>query len=214
MLVQKQRAWTERWLSIQRKERKGEWATRRAREILRDPLGRMSHRKCTYCEYYFGRGSRLEIEHYISRFEDPNRVFEWTNLLPACQLCNGAKLAKVHGGLLVKPDEEDPESFFSLESATGKLIPNPLLDDDQQERASATIKLCDLNRGDLMEIRLEEMEFVGRLIARLARAEPEAVKDLEACLKPSKAYKFVLRHTLELHGQHLLAQADRDRFHA
>jgi uncharacterized protein (TIGR02646 family) len=174
----------------------------------------MSHRKCAYCEHRFGRGSRVEIEHYISRYEDPNLVFEWTNLLPACQLCNGAKLHQIHGGLLVRPDEEDPEAFFSMESDTGKLIPNPLSDDRHQERASATIKLCDLNRGDLREIRLEEMQFVVRLITRLSREEPESIDDMKALLKPSRAYKFVLRHTLELHGQHVLAEEDRTRFQA
>jgi uncharacterized protein (TIGR02646 family) len=213
-LLQRQRVWTERWLSIHKKARKGHWATDNARKVLKTPLAKMSHGKCAYCEYRCGRGSGLEIEHYVARHEDPDRAFEWTNLLPACRLCNNAKQNQVHGGLLLKPDEEDPEPFFLLQSATGMLTPNPELRADQQERAAATIKLCDLNRAGLREVRLEERDFVVRLIGRLARMEPESLKDLEDCLKPGKAYKFVLRHTLELHGAHQLAQADRDRFQA
>jgi 5-methylcytosine-specific restriction endonuclease McrA len=47
-----------------------------------------------------------QIEHYVSRKVNPDRVFEWKNLLPVCQICNTSKGHADHQGSLLKPDAE------------------------------------------------------------------------------------------------------------
>ena len=49
-----------------------------------------------YCESALEVTSYLEIEHYVAKTVTPELAFEWTNLLPACRLCNNAKGEQDH----------------------------------------------------------------------------------------------------------------------
>ena len=150
----------------------------------------------------------MEIEHYVAKTVNSDMAFEWSNLLPACGLCNNAKGEHDHKGALLKPDAEDPEPYFWMHPDTGKLEPHPQLDEAQSERANETIRLCNLQRPALCAKRVAMLMTVLRWLshAELARAEWEELSS------PSQEYKFVLRHTLEIRGQHGLAEYDRQRF--
>jgi len=71
--------------------RGGDWATQAAKRILRQALSPLTHGKCIYCESALEVTSEATIEHYIAKTVATHLAFEWTNLLPACRKCNGAK---------------------------------------------------------------------------------------------------------------------------
>jgi len=152
--------------------------------------------------------SYLEIDHYVAKTTRRDMAFEWTNLLPACRLCNNAKGEHDHQGALLKPDADYPEPYFWIHPDTGKLEPHPKLDGAQSHRANETIRLCALQRPALCTKRAE---MLMRVLRWLSNAEPASL-EWEELLSPRLEYKFVLRHVLETRGQHSLAELDRTRF--
>jgi uncharacterized protein (TIGR02646 family) len=155
-----------------------------------------------YCESALEVTAYLEIDHYVAKTVAPGLAFEWTNLLPACRLCNNAKGDQDHKGSLLKADEDDPEPYFWIHPDTGKLEPHPKLDAAQSYRATETMRLCDLQRPALCTKRVQ-------MLMRVLRAAGSQWQEL---CDPRTEYKFVLRHALELRGQHVLAEYDRQKF--
>ena len=168
-----------------------------------------------YCEGKLDAQAYLQVEHYVAKTIAPDLAFEWTNLLPVCQICNGTKSNQDHRNTLLKPDDEDPEPYFWVHPDTGRLEPHPKLDAAQAYRANETIRLCDLQRAALCEERFNMLRRVGRWLEQVASSGhltavlEEEWKDL---CDPRMQYKFVLRHVLETRGQHELAERDRRRF--
>jgi hypothetical protein len=144
----------------------------------------------------------------VAKTVTPALAFEWTNLLPACRLCNNAKGEQDHKGALLKPDAEDPEPYFWIHPDTGKLEPHPQLNDIQSRRANETIRICDLQRPALCTKRVE---LLMRVLGWLSHAELVG-PEWERLTNPRTEYKFVLRHILETRGYHQLAEFDRARF--
>jgi uncharacterized protein (TIGR02646 family) len=178
-------------------------------------LEALAHGKCAFCESVLGVTTDLEIEHYVAKTIDPELTFEWTNLLPACHKCNSSKGNADHGGLLLKPDAEDPEPFFWLHPE-GRLEPHPRLDEAGRRRAEETIRLLNLQRGALCSKRVEMHDLVicwleraGRHRERLPR---RLRKEWENLLSPRAEYKYVIRSTLELAGHPELAEEDRRKW--
>jgi uncharacterized protein (TIGR02646 family) len=214
-LVRHGRRWSVRFRSIVSGSVRGDWATKSAKRILGAALRRLAHGKCVYCEGKLDTQSYLEVEHYVAKMIAPDLAFEWTNLLPVCQICNNTKSDQDHGNILLKPDDEDPEPYFWIHPDTGKLEPHPKLDQARARRANETIRLCNLQRPALCEERFGMLRRVGRWSEQVARSGPlTAVLEEEwnDLCDPRMQYKFVLRHALELRGQHVLAEYDRARF--
>jgi len=201
-LVKYGRRWTARFESVPVRSTKRDWAPRSAKKVLTAALRGIAHGKCVYCESALGVTAYLEIDHYVAKKVSCSLAFEWTNLLPACRLCNNAKGEQDHKRALLKPDDEDPEPYFWIHPDTGKLEPHPKLDAAQSRRANETIRLCDLQRPALCTKRVE-------MLTRVLRATGVEWKEL---CDPRTEYKLVLRHALELRGQHELAEHDRTRF--
>lgn len=214
-LRKRQSAWTERWKRIRSQRLNAPWATDSAKTLLQTALDPLAHGKCAFCESTLGVTTYLEIEHYIAKSVNPEKTFEWENLLPACRLCNGAKGDADHQGRLLKPDAEDPEPFFWLHPE-GKLEPHPNLDDRQRRRAEETIRLLDLQRGPLCENRMGTRRLVTRWLERAGQQGRTVLRELreewESLVDPRAEYKLVIRRTLELAGQPDLAEEDRRRF--
>lgn len=59
---------------------------------LKQALLELSNNKCCYCECDIKEESKyMEVEHFQDKNHYPDEVMEWSNLLPACKRCNGAK---------------------------------------------------------------------------------------------------------------------------
>jgi uncharacterized protein (TIGR02646 family) len=216
-LLEKQRGWTRRWEHIRAGRKKGDWATAQAKGLLRRALESLAHGKCVYCECALDSRVEPEIDHYWGKAGDPARVFEWENLLPVCHGCNNAKGETEHGGLLLKPDGEDPEPYFSVEP-NGDLVPALELDEAGKRRALKTIGICKLGSGKPFEARYNTWQRVGRWLDRARRCHgrlsAELAAELEELLRPGAAHKFVIRYLFRLAGRADLAAEDRRRFEA
>ncbi len=213
-LLQEQGAqWTQRWREVHAGRRAGAWATESTKKILGYELRKLAFGKCAFCESLLGVSTYLEAEHYVAKTVRPDLTFEWTNLLPVCRLCNGAKRDADHGGMLLKPDVDDPESMLWLHPDTGKLQPKSGLDDAVRLRVERTLELCDLQRGGLCTKRIEAMELVIRWLQRLARRRGRLDRPLreewDYLTDPRTEYKFVIRHVFEIRGAPELAEKDR-----
>ncbi|MFB1116453.1 retron Ec78 anti-phage system effector HNH endonuclease PtuB [Dickeya dadantii] len=116
-------------------------------------LDAMQHGFCAYCEC---RLNRKHIEHFRTREEHADLIFDWANLFGSCGdtsqkggwLRCGIYKDNGAGGYrpenLIKPDEENP-SFFLHFLTTGKVRPRTGLTDAEHVRASETIRVFNLN---------------------------------------------------------------------
>ena len=203
--------WTRRWKELHTGRKGGDWATKKARQVLQGALAAITRGKCVYCESSLGVSSYPHIDHYVAKTLEPDRAFEWTNLLPACQKCNTAKGGQDHDGSLLKPDEEDPEPVFWINADSGELEPRAGLDEEQRRRALETIRLCKLQRGALCNERIRTIKRVGRWLRMQGQSSGAAVqRELDRLLNPATEYKLAVRHGFR--GVPALAQEDRDRF--
>ena len=125
--------------------------------------------RCAYCEDSYGD----EVEHIFPKNFYPNRVFDFSNYLPACGPCNspkGDKFSVFHNGLvvelkrsqkpveppseeslLINPKTENPNVFLSLDVwGTFYFKPRFGLDQTNMTRAEFTIDLLRLNQRDYL----------------------------------------------------------------
>ena len=205
-LVKYSKKWTVRFQAVLNANPPRDWATAHAKKVLRAALRELARGKCVFCESALEVTTYMEIEHYVAKTVNSDLAFEWTNLLPACRLCNNAKGEQDHKGALLKPDDEDPEPYFWIHPDTGKLEPHPKLDEAQSYRANETIRLCDLQRPVLCTKRVDMLTRVLAWLPSRTASEWRALSD------PRAEYKFVLRHALEIRGLRVLAEYDRNRF--
>jgi uncharacterized protein (TIGR02646 family) len=205
-LVANRTKWTLRYTKIAAGSARGDWATRDAKRALSAALRKLAYGKCVFCETALEVSGFLEIEHYTAKTLAPDLAFEWTNLLPSCQLCNNSKRDADHGNLLLKPDAEDPEPHFWVHPDTGRLAPHPRLDAVQVARANRTIELCNLQRPALCTQRADMVSRVGRWLQHLSEDEWEYLS------RPTTEYKLVIRHVLKLHRHDALHAQDKSLF--
>jgi len=206
-------AWTARWARLALTGG-GDWATATAKKELIKPLLALTWGKCAFCEGRLGAQAYPQIEHYVSRKTDPQRAFQWENLLPVCQVCNTSKGHTDHQGSLLKPDAEDPEPFFWI-TYEGVIDPHPRLDEAGKLRALETIRLCGLNRPELVATRQAVADLISRWVDRAAiagRLDKLLQAEWDALSNPTFNYKLVVRHVLTQKGLHVRAEIDRDLF--
>jgi uncharacterized protein (TIGR02646 family) len=144
--------------------------------------------KCAYCESKITHIDYGHIEHFCPKRganARPDLVFEWTNLLLACGICNGPENKSDRfpgdgeGGPLVNPCDDDPAHHFAfhfdpvakLASVYGKT-----------GRGVTTEKVLGLNRAELRGYR-------SRQICRLAALAHYAASDAKAAALLNEAKK-------------------------
>jgi uncharacterized protein (TIGR02646 family) len=209
-------AWTQRWQEMHAAGRGGDWATFGAKKVLSAELQKLAFGKCAFCESLLGVSGYLETEHYAAKTVSPEQAFEWTNLFPVCRWCNRAKGDMDHGGTLLKPDFDDPESMLWLHPDTGELQPKPKMEASDRRRVERTLEICQLLRGPLCMKRIDTMEstirWLERLSRRQGRADAPLLEEWRSLIDPRTEYKFVIRHVFEIRGESRLAEEDRIAF--
>ncbi len=215
VLVRNKRGWTAKLKMLAAFGIGGDWATPGAKTALKKPLLALTWGKCALCEGRLGAQAYPQIEHYVSRKVDPDRAFEWKNLLPVCQICNTSKGHADHQGRLLKPDAEDPEPFFWI-TPEGDLTPHPKLNAAGVIRATETIRLCNLNRGELRENRQTVANDVRRWLERTAGLvdglDRHTQEEWHKLSDPRQSHKIVVRHVLTQKNSPELAAEDGRRF--
>lgn len=118
---------------------------RRALEEMQTPEGGTVPR-CAYCETPL-KGHNLHIEHFVPRSKDKSKTFSWDNLFLSCnhkqndpEHCGNYKKDALPSEA-IKPDEDDPDQFFTIVPETGALQP---LSDEVASRVKATTDLLNL----------------------------------------------------------------------
>ncbi|MBI4903981.1 MAG: TIGR02646 family protein [Acidobacteria bacterium] len=198
-LAANQAKWTRRYKTGSGRD----WATKTAKGILLDALLPLTYGKCAFCEGRLRTQAYAQVEHYHPKTFYLELAFEWTNLFPACQVCNTSKGDQDHKGQLIKPDEEDPEEYLCINPVTGDVEPVAGLDAKQLGRAVETIRILKLNRCELSGAR-------ARLLCDVA----DWAWHRKLATSPDAEYKLVVRSMLRLWGLTAELEADRRRFHA
>ncbi|MFX1392915.1 MAG: HNH endonuclease [Promethearchaeota archaeon] len=118
---------------------------------IQDVLFNSSFNKCSYCETR-PSGGFLEIEHYEPKDIYPERSLEWDNLLPSCSKCNRWKSTHdTRNEPIINPCIIDPEPYFKYEWHSIKVSNNA----PDKTLAERTIKICNLNRLELIKARMD-----------------------------------------------------------
>ena len=83
---------------------------------IESSLLEMSHDKCCYCECKLGIESQyMEVEHFHNKYDYPDEVVEWNNLLPSCRACNGSKGSHdTIAAPIVNPTIDDPKDHLGF----------------------------------------------------------------------------------------------------
>lgn len=153
------------------------------------------HNKCAYCESSFGATGSVRIDHYRPKdgIKGDKHTgyywlgYEWSNLLPACEKCNGAKSNHfpVAGTRVLHPQADQGE--FLVNSPTFRaelpLVINPELNHPERhfvftpdgfiagksDQAKTTIAICGLNREDLVLARKKRADSLNQKLRKALR---------------------------------------------
>lgn len=138
--------------------------------------------KCAYCESKITHVDYGHVEHFRPKRGPkarPDLTFEWSNLLLACGICNGAEYKsdrfpeEAESGPPVDPCEDDPADHFEFHFDPVAKLASVY---GTTQRGVATEELVGLNRPELREYR-------SKYICRLAvLAQYAAVNDEAATL--------------------------------
>lgn len=119
----------------------------RLNQSLLPTLEMQTQDHCSYCDGFPLKKSDYTIDHFKPK-SDPayyHLVVEWTNLYLCCGACQQRK--EKYSDLLLRPDDMDYSfsEYFDYNFEEHKLLPNPAKPIENQERATVTIELFDLN---------------------------------------------------------------------
>lgn len=130
----------------------------------------MSDGHCAWCDSLLGGTSRETVDHLRPKSTFPQYAFEWANLFPACDFCQGFRRERFDDRLL-HPDEDGFEfgRFFLFDVLTGDISVHPGASAEDQARARETIRLFGLNEGTRPEQRLGEWEVIRGGVERKGR---------------------------------------------
>ncbi|MEO5338948.1 MAG: HNH endonuclease [Magnetococcus sp. MYC-9] len=205
-----------------------------AHASVKAALGELYHNKCAYCESYIVAQADRRVDHHRpkkARIEegDPHPgyfwlTYEWSNLVLACDTCNGKKSNKFPiAGIRVAappPSREDWHPRSATMSDEQPLLLNPEVDnpadhlvfspdgqisakgDDQRGRV--TIKVCELDREQLTLARKEKVDKLrSRLNRQLLRfiendsnwlVFQEIIEDIKASGQPESPFSLLGQH--------------------
>lgn len=167
-------AWTENFLDkLLRGEKPTESESSRYRHPkIKKALTAETHGKCAYCESKFGHVHHGDVEHIFPKSLDETKRFLWDNLTLACEICNQNKSNKdPRVEHIIDPYQDDPEQYLCFVG--------PMVFDSGLQKGASTIRLLDLNRIDLLEMRNQKIQSIMKLYQEMMRPEcPVVVRDL------------------------------------
>jgi uncharacterized protein (TIGR02646 family) len=157
---------------------------------VKQRLVQMFHGKCAYCESKILHVDYGHIEHYRPKAARPDLTFEWTNLLLARGICNGAEYKSDHfpeaaeGGPIVNPCEDHPEEHFEFHFDPVAKLASVY---GTTARGLLTEHLLGMNRPELRGYRSKRIRHLAAL-ARFAETDDEAARLLEAAKQADSEY--------------------------
>ena len=168
---------------------------------IKDVLLTETAQKCAFCESKIRHIDDGDIEHFIPKSEHPEFSFEWSNLTLACTICNRNKSnyyapAGDHNSL-INPYADEPRDHFLFHKEIITPAPESL-------RAIKTEEILDLNRGELVERRREQIAKLHEFITAYAQAndpyKPMVARQIrKQCSGSDKEYSaFLTKYISEM----------------
>jgi len=176
ILKKKAGQWTSKLLAAAAKKEKDKAEIKYRHSQIKQALVEMFNGKCAYCESKITHIDYAHIEHYKPKEKFKELCFEWTNLLLACGICNGAgykgnKFPDVQeGGPIVNPCEDDPNQHFIFFYDCNARLATVI---EKTGRGTLTKDLLGLNRDDLRDYRSRQVDKLF-VLQRLALTDLEA----------------------------------------
>ena len=124
---------------------------------------------CAYCECQLKHPSipkTSHIEHLERQSDNPNRIFDWSNMFLSCDNNDSCGIFKdeskprivFNAQDIVDPSYEDPQDFFQYD-VLGRISPRDDISSVSQHRAQETIRVFNLNSPRLCNIRKRIASF-------------------------------------------------------
>jgi uncharacterized protein (TIGR02646 family) len=161
-------------------------------------LVELFHKKCAYCESKITHVDYGDIEHFRPK-SGPlafiELTFEWSNLLFACGICNGAEYKgdrfpdKREGGQIVNPCDDEPDVHLDFVFDTQARMASVV---GKTDRGRVTIALLGLNRHDLRIYRSSCIEKLLVLLM-LSRDNEQAARLLDEATRADAEYAAFAR---------------------
>ena len=232
--------WFEKWEKFRDDKKDGDELDPKVWGRLKGYLFALFRKKCAYCESHVQHVYSGEVDHYRPKSavkEDPSHggygwlAYEMENFLPSCKPCNAGKgkqtqFPVIEGTraqtprqvarekpLLLNPCDDDPdrspERHLSFRVVlNGKDLPGMVEGITPEGRA--TVGICNLNRGLLVERRHRAQKDAQReLFVRLANADgPDGVLSArkEVCAEWLE-YAVARQHAVEYWLQITMSKA-------
>lgn len=121
---------------------------------------KMNHGRCSFCTQFLQDfDDAMTVEHIKTKRDYPQKIFQWSNLLCACSICNTKRSTRAHypQKYLDPTKIDDIEKYFCYK-VDGTIVANDTLDPDEEEKAEYMIDLYKLNRKALVCSRRQFMK--------------------------------------------------------
>lgn len=146
--------WNKQWANLRARNPTAsfQWYTvkgKSARDWLLPSLRLMNQEHCSFCDSFPLVDKSEPIEHFRPKSLEQfwKLAYSWENLYYCCAGCQSSKLEK-WDDRLINPDAEDYSfnKYFAFDFTTGAIMPNPLADMYDQDRAAVTIETFGLDK--------------------------------------------------------------------
>lgn len=133
-------------------------------EEIKRIFRKMNYARCSFCTKRISDfEDNMTVEHIKIKRDYPQNIFQWSNLLCACSICNTKRgtIPYDKQKYLDPTKVPDIERYFSY-TLCGDIVPNEELDSEEYQKADYMIKTYKLRRRELV---CERREFLRKLIA-------------------------------------------------
>jgi 5-methylcytosine-specific restriction endonuclease McrA len=139
-------------------------ATRYRHPGIKDALVAETSNKCAYCESKLQHIHHGDVEHIMPKSLEPSRIFEWENLTLACEVCNQNKSnLDPNANKLIDPYQTNPRDHL--------VFAGPFIFATGSAPGIATRTILDLDRGELIESRLNRLKAVMGIYSEILRPD-------------------------------------------
>lgn len=189
--------WTRKLLAATSTKDKNRAENKYRHKQIKDALVILFHGKCAYCESKITHIDYGHIEHFKPKSHNAYRslTFEWTNLLLACGVCNGAEHkgtkfpSTAEGGPFINPCDDEPNDHFDFVYDTVAKLATVV---GKTTRGTSTETLIGLNRYNLREQRSKQVQRL-LFIKMHAQTDPEAAEIFRQAKLDSAEYAAFAR---------------------
>ena len=150
---------------------------------VRTALRHVFFKSCGYCDGPLGANSYKRVDHFRPHSIYPRLGFRWSNLIQACEVCNGHKLDQfpLRDGFEPVPNRADP---CAMDDTDANMLLDPCVDDPDDhlewfreivvgktDRGKKTVECVGLDREDLEDDRRYALKLVQIYVLWYKKAE-------------------------------------------